>query len=206
MTIHFNRLWQVLRSNDAQLLQSLGSVFEGPLKFLDVTSEESVESVGQSVIYNSYPRMGQSFLRTYLQKITGIATGSEMSLSKTIDQQLNGFIAEEIVDASVWIKKSHWPIAFNGFQIQFGNKILVCVRNPFDTIVSFMNFVTTCFNHSGQINEALDSEAEEWQQMVEDQIHNIREYHRYLLDQVVPKAPCYFIRYEDLRLSPQQTL
>ena len=100
--------------------------------------------MGNSIIYTSMPRCGQTFLRTYLQKITGIATGCEMSIDITLDQQFNGFMGEEIVDESVWIKKSHWPMRIPGNQIQIGNKVLVCVRNPYDIIVSLMYFTSCC--------------------------------------------------------------
>jgi len=33
----------------------------------------------------SYPRSGNSFLRKYLQNITGIATGSDMTLELNIE-------------------------------------------------------------------------------------------------------------------------
>ena len=49
-------------------------------KYLDVNAERTVESMNQKVGYLSYPRVGNSFLRKYLQMITGIATGSDMTM------------------------------------------------------------------------------------------------------------------------------
>ena len=43
-------------------------------------SGQTVESSGNMVSYCSYSRCGNSFLRKYLEKITGIATGSDMIL------------------------------------------------------------------------------------------------------------------------------
>lgn len=42
--------------------------------------------------------------------------------------------------------------------------------------------------------------------MITDQVYNIREYHRFIFEEVAPNAPCFFFRYEDLRASPQHTL
>ena len=63
----------------------------------------------EHVSYCSYPRCGNSFLRKYLQNITGILTGSDMMLELGIDLQLSDFKGEGYADASVWIKKSHDP-------------------------------------------------------------------------------------------------
>ena len=72
--------------------------------------------------------------------VTGIATGSDMTLEQNIDMQLNYFKAEEITDSSVWIFKSHDPIrTFNPVKAK-SNKTIVCVRNPFDVIVSVLQF------------------------------------------------------------------
>ena len=41
--------------------------------------------------------------------VTGVATGSDMTLEWTLDLQLSDFKGEEIVDDTVWIVKSHDP-------------------------------------------------------------------------------------------------
>ena len=38
---------------------------------------------GESVAFQSFPRSGNTFLRKYLEQITGIFTGSDMSLDMT---------------------------------------------------------------------------------------------------------------------------
>ena len=50
------------------------------------------------------------------------------------------FKGEEITDQSVWIKKSHDPKSNRNNKTHKSNKIIVCVRNPFDIIASLMNF------------------------------------------------------------------
>jgi len=49
---------------------------------------------------------------------------------------------EEITDASIWMKKSHDPMAFHFDPIiNKTNKMIVMVRNPFDTIYSTLNLL-----------------------------------------------------------------
>ena len=70
-----------------------------------------------------------------------------MPMELICDQQLTEFKGEEIVDDSVWIRKSHDPL-YTDAKIMKANKILCCVRNPFDTIVSGFNFFSL-FIHRG---------------------------------------------------------
>ena len=112
-------------------------------KYLNSKSDVTVETMGEVVSYLSYPRCGNSFLRKYLQNITGIATGCDMSLEFNVDLQLQDFKAEEVTDASVWIKKSHDPKWNDNNKTNKCNKAVVCVRNPYDCISSLMHFLPT---------------------------------------------------------------
>ena len=38
---------------------------------------------GEKISYQTFPRSGSTFLRKYLELVTGIPTGSEMALSET---------------------------------------------------------------------------------------------------------------------------
>lgn len=68
------------------------------------------------------------------------------------------------------------------------------------------NFKTTCFTQSGQINEKLNAIPEDWDENLKDTTHNILEYHKYIIEHIAPNIPTYFIRFEDLRVNPQETL
>lgn len=52
-----------------------------------------------------------------------------------------GFKGEEVTNESVWIKKSHEPKWNKNNKIHKCNKVIICVRNPFDVIASIMNFL-----------------------------------------------------------------
>jgi hypothetical protein len=58
------------------------------------------------------------------------------------------FKGEEVTDESVWIKKSHDPKSNKNNKTHKSNKIVVCVRNPFDIIASLMNFLP-CLSQGG---------------------------------------------------------
>ena len=108
--------------------------------------------MGNIVSYSSYPRCGNSFLRKYFENITGVVTGTDMSLEFNVELQLMDFKGEEITDESVWIKKSHDPKNNRNNKTHKCNKIVVCVRNPFDIICSLMNFFPV-LSQGAQINE-----------------------------------------------------
>ena len=97
---------------------------------------------GDKVGYMTFPRSGNTFLRKYMEMITGVPTGSEMPSYITMPLQLTGLIGENTVDDTTWIVKSHHPmrIKFDDFSC---NKLIVCVRDPFDVMRSGMNFMTT---------------------------------------------------------------
>lgn len=87
--VDFGLLWKVLKSNDEELLKQNEWIFDNDdAKYLDVASQETVESTGNLVAYCSFPRCGNSFLRKYFQMISGIATGADMSLEFSLDLQL----------------------------------------------------------------------------------------------------------------------
>ena len=107
-------------------------------------SGQTVESTGNMVSYCSYSRCGNSFLRKYLEKITGIATGSDMVLEYSGDcLQMPYFKAEEITDPTVWVYKSHNPQILPNSKLAKCNKVICTVRNPYDIIVSWLHFTGT---------------------------------------------------------------
>ena len=63
-----------------------------------------------------------------------------MSLPLNVDMQLKYFKAEEITDASVWVKKSHDPKYDPLHKVHKCHKIICVVRNPYDITSSLMHF------------------------------------------------------------------
>ena len=69
----------VLKSNDVETLrlhEQENGILDGQRRFFDGKSLP----LGQRIAYTTYPRSGNTFLRKYLDLITGIETGSNMPL------------------------------------------------------------------------------------------------------------------------------
>ena len=97
---------------------------------------------GDRTCYLSYMRSGNTFLRKYLELITGVTTGSEMPVSAPTPLNIQGMIGEQVADDTVWVVKSHHPMRIECLNFKT-NKFIVCVRNPFDVILSTVNFLNT---------------------------------------------------------------
>ena len=79
-------------------------MFDGNFRILDG------KPIGDNKIaFNTFMRSGNSFLRRFLEQITGIATGSSVSLHTATSLQLMGLLGEGMADDRVWIVKSHHP-------------------------------------------------------------------------------------------------
>ena len=62
----------------------------------------------------SYPRSGNTLLRGYLEKITGLCSGSDSDITAklVLDLMKSGLAGEGLVDNRVMIIKSHFPERF----------------------------------------------------------------------------------------------
>ena len=74
-TNNLNELVDLFRSKDAQLWEQKKDLFDGHMRFLDNALNKS-----NKVAFASFPRSGNSFLRKYLEMLTGIATGADNTL------------------------------------------------------------------------------------------------------------------------------
>ena len=54
-------------------------MFEGESKYLEPPKEEE-----PIVLYATFPRTGNTFLRKYLESITGVVTGSDMKAAMSM--------------------------------------------------------------------------------------------------------------------------
>ena len=118
---------------------------------LDWTKDEfrllDGESIsGNQIAFQSFARSGNSFLRRFLELITGVYTGSDMNLNLTMNLMFNGLHGEgHVADGNrVWVTKTHYP-----FQSPMGvtkfesQKQIVIVRNPIDVLPSMAHMAWT---------------------------------------------------------------
>ena len=98
---------------------------------------------GNRVAFQSYARSGNTFLRRYLEQITGLYTGSDMPMKFTFMEAIFGLLGTNTVceSKSVWICKTHYPLSI-GTSLPFtADKMIVIARNPIDVIPSHTNLV-----------------------------------------------------------------
>ena len=81
-------------------------------------------------------------------------------------------IGDNIVDDTCWVVKTHHPTPkIPGTKDFTANKCIVCVRNPFDIIISCFNFYVSNYAHSVTLqNDPFAPEnAELFNKLIEDQ-------------------------------------
>ena len=107
----------------------------------------------------SFPRSGNTFIRKYVQLLTGVETGSDNWLHWNVCLQMQGMKGEYIVDDTVFAVKSHFPWAMPPSAKV--NKMVVVVRNPLDTISSYVSLVSTSC-HSKKLPVRVDQMYPVW--------------------------------------------
>jgi hypothetical protein len=78
--------------------------------------------------------MGSTFSRAYIEKVSGIFTGSDIPALCPLPLDY-GFLGEEVWDRVI-VFKSHYPYVRSPEAEIIANKTVVVVRDPFDTISS----------------------------------------------------------------------
>jgi hypothetical protein len=72
-TVNLNHIIKVLRSKDEGLWAENKWIFDGEMRFLD---KEPID--GKKVCFTSIHRSGNTFMRQYLEMLTGVATGGDV--------------------------------------------------------------------------------------------------------------------------------
>lgn len=94
------------------------------------------------MVIASYPRSGNTLLRAYLEKVTGLVSGSDCDITKKLNQALMhmGLAGEGLVDKRVWTIKTHYPERYG--KTKFGaERCILLVRSPLDCVTSLFNMV-----------------------------------------------------------------
>jgi hypothetical protein len=105
----------------------------------------------------SYPRSGNTMVRTMIEYVTGFVTGSDTRPDRPLSVALannHGLVGEGIVSASMApICKSHWPERV-GWDISTmdAHRVIVLVRHPLDAIDSYWHMNATN-SHTDKVTE-----------------------------------------------------
>ncbi len=158
------------------------------------------------ILLASYPRSGNTLLRSYVEKIMGLWTGSDCDMDRPLNRQLQemGMQGEGIVDDSVWIVKSHFPERIGTAEINT-NKVIIITRSPIDSITSLFNMIGTS-SHTESIDPKVFTEkAKLWDEFIRQEIEVWQKFHEHYL-KAPQQVPTYIVRYEDLILDPETVL
>jgi hypothetical protein len=154
----------------------------------------------------SYPRSGNTLLRSLLEGITGIVTSSDTRPDRALSQALaeqHGLVGEGLCRPPLC--KTHWPERIGCQQFEARRAILV-VRNPFDAIVdSYWNLNVT----NTHTEKVTDEVYEQFQDFFQDLVRNETKVWLDFLDfwyHQGTKIPLLVVRYEDLIRSPRSEL
>ena len=146
----------ILVSKDEQAFEENKWIWDGEFRFLD---GESIE--GNAVGISSFPRSGNSFLRRFVEQITGIATGSTISLHTSTTLQMQGFKGEYHTDRNVWVVRSHHPLYIKNSIKHPTNKTFIVVRHPLDVYPSAAGLFNT-LNHGTKPDYEFYRDFPEW--------------------------------------------
>lgn len=100
----------------------------------------------KATVLTSYPRSGNTLLRTLLERITGIVTGSDTRPDRTLSKSLSlkhDLVGEGVTNQLLTpVIKTHFPER-RGYMTYNAERIILLVRNPYDAIDSYWNMCTT---------------------------------------------------------------
>jgi len=198
--INLKQLMCLLKSKDAQLWERCRWMFDPKhFRYLDGEANPS-----QKVAFCSFPRSGNTFLRKYLELITGIVTGADNTLHVNVCLQMQGCRGEDITDDSVWVVKSHSPWIMPDAPVFHSNKVIVIVRNPLDTNLSWLHLVAMN-NHATKSPFDYETEYPEYfDWWIKDCNTHINSWMTQMVkDAKFRDVPMLFIRFEDLVMNPK---
>jgi len=144
-----------------------------PLSF--TTTQTTTSPITPLVLLPSYPRSGNTLLRTYLEELLLAPTGSDTRPDRNLSLRLSGQMPHEPTSSSgrgfvgegvtsgVRVVKTHYPerSGWGKMQIPTCSKIILLVRNPFDTIDSYFNLCLTN-SHSESLHQNVYEHFEEF--------------------------------------------
>lgn len=134
----------------------------------------------EKVLLASYPRSGNTLIRSYIEKITGVITGSDHIIDLKLNKDLFelGMTGEGKLDDTVWIVKSHYPERLGHSPLKV-NRCVLMVRSPIDSLWSFFNMMATQSHNKSISDDQLLKLPEMWDVFVRDELQTWKNFHDY---------------------------
>lgn len=120
---------------------------------------------------------------------------------------MQGMKGEDIVDDTCWIVKSHSPWIMEYAPPFRSNKVIVIVRNPTESNISWLNCVSMA-THSVKVPYKVHEEYPNfWTWWTKDcMTHMNNWYQTFMKDARSRQCPILFVRFEDLVMNPEPEL
>jgi hypothetical protein len=181
------------------------------LRFWDRLSDSDNElrqQLAGSVLV-SYPRSGNSLLRTLLERTTGVVTGSDTRPDRALSKELaeiHNLVGEGVTgNTAVAFVKSHWPERTGNTAQLTAKRTILLVRNPFDAIDSYWNMNATK-THTHTVTDAVyERFHDKFEALVKKEIDIWLRFHEYWLHEQ-RQIPVLVVRFEDLIQDANQEL
>jgi hypothetical protein len=174
----------------------------GLLRFLDRTNDLRLHS---GTLLVSYPRSGNTLMRTLLERVTGIVTGSDTRADRSLSLELaeqHDLVGEGVTQAShVAFVKTHWPER-TGATVYAGARAVVLVRNPYDAMDSYWNLNATKSHTKTLDDEVYERFTDKFERLVRNEINVWLRFHDYWLNDTCKGIPVLVVRFEDLIQDP----
>lgn len=163
------------------------------------------------VVLASYPRSGNTLLRSLLERITLCVTGSDTRPDRTLSRALalqHNLVGEGIVRprslhpildiANVGVVKTHWPER-KGCLPYATRRAILLVRNPYDAIDSYWNLCVTNTHTESVVDSIYKRYADKFRALALSEMQTWIRFHSFWLDQCRERGmDICVVRYEDL--------
>jgi Sulfotransferase domain len=148
----------------------------------------------------SYPRSGNTLVRTLLERTTGIVVGSDTRPDRSLSRELaeqHGLTGEGVSQGA--FVKTHWPERVGNRKF-VGQRAILLVRNPYDAIDSYWNMNATKSHTKTVTVDVYARHSDKWQGLVQNEIHIWNQFLEYWIRSA--ECPVLVVRFEDLIRDP----
>ena len=188
---------------------------------------------GGATLLASYPRSGNSLLRSLMERMTGIVTGSDTRPDRTLSKELasaHNMVGEGLISADrVHVIKTHFPER-RGWKVVQPNRVILLTRNPFDAIDSYFNMALTNTHTKTLADSVYEQYCDLFEGMAKSEIQTWKEFHEYWFQSISAggsndvvktngtgngtvnsrgkgcNVPMLVLRYEDLLIKPHESM
>jgi hypothetical protein len=167
---------------------------------------------GGVTLLTSYPRSGNSLLRSLLERITGVCTGTDTRPNRSLSKELaleHNMVGEGVTSPeSVHVVKTHFPERRGWKVIRHPQRIVLLTRNPYDAIDSYFHMsLTNSHTQSLTDDVAYVQYRDFFEGLSISEMKTWNAFHKYWFE-TTRKAyvPMLVVRYEDLLLRPHESI